>query len=162
PYHITLRWDLAALGSKASAMSSLGDGDIDLPSSPTSRIADAYFMAGALHRYPKKSPRGGFASAWLGSPPFDATQLIAWTGKLNAWYTRFFGGDPAKPYRVFMRYNPVNPGGGVEIPNSFVATFDEHTRADKLQLTLAHEMLHTWGPRLLPEGFPTQWFTEGT
>jgi predicted metalloprotease with PDZ domain len=23
-------------------------------------------------------------------------------------------------------------------------------------------MLHTWGPRLQPEGFPTQWFTEGT
>jgi len=162
PYHIKLRWDLAALGPQASAMSSLGDGNIELPSSPTSRIADAYFMAGALHRYPKKIQQGGFASAWLGSPPFDATALMAWTGKLNAWYTRFFGGDPANPYRVFMRYNPVNPGGGVEIPNSFVATFDEHTRADKLQLTLAHEMLHTWGPRLQPEGFPTQWFTEGT
>jgi carboxypeptidase C (cathepsin A) len=162
PYHITLRWDLAALGPHASAMSSFGDGDIDLPSSPTSGVADAYFMAGELHRYPQKIRRGGFASAWLGSPPFDATQLMAWTGKLNAWYTHFFGGDPARPYRVFMRYNPVNPGGGVEIPNSFVATFDEHTRAENLQLTLAHEMLHTWGPRLQPEGFPTQWFTEGT
>jgi carboxypeptidase C (cathepsin A) len=162
PYHITLHWDLAALGPHASAISSLGDGDIDLPSSPTSRVADAYFMAGALHRYPQKVRQSGFASAWLGSPPFDATQLMAWTQKLNTWYTHFFGGDPAKPYRVFMRYNPVNPGGGVEIPNSFVATFDEHTRSDKLQLTLAHEMLHTWGPRLQPEGFPTQWFTEGT
>jgi len=162
PYHITLHWDLASMGPGASAMSSLGDGDIDLPSIATSRIADAYFMAGLLHRYPRQIQQGGFASAWLGSPPFDATQLMAWTAKLNAWYTRFFGGDPTKPYRVFMRYNPVNPGGGVEIPNSFVATFDEHTRADKLQLTLAHEMLHTWGPRLLPEGFPTQWFTEGT
>jgi carboxypeptidase C (cathepsin A)/predicted metalloprotease with PDZ domain len=162
PYHIKLRWDLAALGSHASAMSSFGHGDIDLPSSRTSRVADAYFMAGALHRYPQNTRQGGFASAWLGSPPFDATQLMAWTAKLNGWYTHFFGGDASSPYGVFMRYNPVNPGGGVELPNSFVATFDEHTRADDLQLTLAHEMLHTWGPRLQPEGFLTQWFPEGT
>ena len=162
PYRIALRWDLAALPPHATAMSSFGDGSVDLTPGPVSRVSNAYFMAGALHRYPKKMKQTGFASAWLGSPPFDATQLMAWTEKLNAWYTRFFKGDPTQPYRVFMRYNPVNPGGGVEIPNSFVATFDGSTRVDKLQLTLAHEMLHTWGPRLQPEGFPTQWFTEGT
>ena len=120
-------------------------------------------MAGSdLHRYPQKISRGGFASAWLGSPPFDGAAVMAWTEKLNSWYTHFFGGDASQPYRVFMRFNPVNPGGGVEIPNSFVATFDGSTQADELKLTLAHEMLHTWGPRLKPEGFPTQWFTEGT
>ena len=162
-YRIQLHWDLMALGPHAAAMSSFGDGDIDLPAGLASRVADAYFMAGGdLHRYPKTISHGGFASVWLGSPPFDAARVMAWTQKLNSWYTRFFSGDPTQPYRVFMRFNPVNPGGGVEIPNSFVATFDGSTKADDLQLTLAHEMLHTWGPRLKPEGFPTQWFTEGT
>ncbi len=162
PCRIALRWDLTALGAQATAMSSFGDGNLDLAPGPVDRVSEAYFMAGALHRYPEKKQQGGFASVWLGSPPFEATRLMAWTEKLNTWYTRFFEGDPARPYRVFMRSNLVNPGGGVEIPNSFIATFDESTRADDLQLTLAHEMLHTWGPRLIPEGFPTQWFTEGT
>ena len=162
PCRIALRWDLTELGPQATAMSSFGDGDLDLVPGPLDRVSEAYFMAGALHRYPDRKQQGGFASVWLGSPPFDATRLMAWTQKLNTWYTRFFAGDPARPYRVFMRSNLVNPGGGVEIPNSFVATFDGSTRADALQLTLAHEMLHTWGPRLIPEGFPTQWFTEGT
>jgi carboxypeptidase C (cathepsin A)/predicted metalloprotease with PDZ domain len=162
-YRVRLHWDLAALGPHAAAMSSFGDGDIDLPSALASRVSDAYFMAGSdLHRYPQKMGHGGFASAWLGSPPFEGAAVMAWTRKLNRWYTRFFSGDPSQPYRVFMRFNPVNPGGGVEIPNSFVATFDGSTQADDLELTLAHEMLHTWGPRLKPDGFPTQWFTEGT
>jgi hypothetical protein len=123
-YRIRLHWDLAALGPHAAAMSSFGDGDIDLPAGLASRVAEAYFMAGSdLHRYPKTISHGGFASVWLGSPPFDGARVMAWTQQLNSWYTRFFSGDPAQPYRVFMRFNPVNPGGGVEIPNSFVATF---------------------------------------
>jgi predicted metalloprotease with PDZ domain len=169
PYRISLHWDLAAAGRfqvtsrHATAMSSFGDGNIELPIGPAARVSDSYFMAGTLHRYPSEPRNGGsFAAAWTGAPPFDATELMAWTDKLNTWYTRFFGGDPNRPYRVFMRSNTVNPGGGVGLPNSFVATFDTPTRVDDLQLTLAHEMLHTWGPRLEPEGFPTQWFTEGT
>jgi len=163
PYKISLHWDLADLGPHATAMSSFGDGNIELPPGPVTRVSDSYFMAGSLNRYPgDRLEAGSFAAAWTGSPPFDATQLMVWTGKLNTWYTRFFGGDPSRPYRVFMRSNTVNPGGGVGLPNSFVATFDTSTRVDDLQLTLAHEMLHTWGPRLQPEGFPTQWFTEGT
>ena len=161
-YHISLHWNLAAFGPKATVMSSLGAGDVDVASAPASRVADAYFMAGMAHLYPLKPPSTGFASAWLGEPSFNASDVMAWTQKLNTWYTRFFKGNAQTPYRVFMRPNTVNPGGGVEIPNSFVATFDGRTKADDLQLTLAHEMLHTWGPRLEPEGFETQWFTEGT
>lgn len=161
-YHVSLHWDLTALGPKATAMSSLGAGAVEVPSAPASRIADSYFMAGMAHLFPLKPPQTGFASIWLGEPSFNAMDAMAWTQKLNTWYTRFFNGDAKTPYRVFMRPNTVNPGGGVEIPNSFVATFDARTQADDLQLTLAHEMLHTWGPRLQPEGFETQWFTEGT
>lgn len=162
-YRVRLHWDLAVLGTHAAAMSSFGDGDIDLPSALASQVGESYFMAGSdLHRYPRKISREGFAATWLGSPPFDGAKVMAWTDQLNTWYTHFFAGDPKKPYRVFMRFNPVNPGGGVGIPNSFVATFDGSTRADDLELTLAHEMLHTWGPRLRPEGFETGWFAEGT
>ena len=104
------------------------------------------------------------ASPRFGSAHRPSMAPRSWPGRSrnNGLVRTSSRGDAKQPYRVFMRFNPVNPGGGVEIPNSFVATFDGSTKADALQLTLAHEMLHTWGPRLKPEGFPTQWFTEGT
>jgi predicted metalloprotease with PDZ domain len=70
----------------------------------------------------------------------------------------------AKPYRVFLRTNPVNPNGGVGLYSSFVATFDQNTKAKDLELLLAHEMLHTFAPSLdeaTDRLMSTQWFSEG-
>ncbi len=46
PYRIALRWDLTALGPQATAMSSFGDGDLDVEPGPVERVFEAYFMAG--------------------------------------------------------------------------------------------------------------------
>jgi predicted metalloprotease with PDZ domain len=112
-----------------------------------------------MRRYPAKPTADGFSSAWLDSPPFDPEPLMAWTAKLYDWYGSFFKRGE-RPYRVFLRFNPVNPGGGVGLINSFVVTYDQDTKSDKLKLTLAHEMFHTFAPAL-GDGFKTQWFSEG-
>jgi predicted metalloprotease with PDZ domain len=165
PYVLAIRWDLAALGPGSGGSSSFGDGDVEIAEAPIAdQLTSAFFMAGPLHRYPKKPTAGGFSSVWLGSPPFDPLPLMAWTEKLHTWYRAFFKAESVKPYRVFLRYNPVNPNGGAGLHNSFVATFDQNTKAKDLELLLAHEMLHTFAPSLDEIGdrpTSTQWFSEG-
>jgi predicted metalloprotease with PDZ domain len=123
-------------------------------------------MAGPMHRYPDRPAANGFSSAWLGSPPFDPVPLMVWTEKLHSYYRQFFRTETAKPYRVFLRFNPINPNGGVGLFNSFVATYDQNTTAKDLHLLLAHEMFHTFSPYLkdspAKNGLDAnQWFGEG-
>ncbi len=166
PYGLIIRWDLSTLGPGVGGTSSFGDGDVEIkdPGAAT-RLYSSFFMAGPLHRYPEKPAASGFSSVWLGSPPFDPLPLMVWTEKLHTFYKKFFKTESEKPYRVFLRYNPINPNGGVGLHNSFVATFDEKTKAENLELLLAHEMFHTFAPRLDYEGAnrlgSTQWFDEG-
>lgn len=164
PYRLAVRWDLAAMGKGATGTSSFGDGDVELPAGSPARLGSAFFMAGPLHRHPTQLRASGFSSAWLDGAPADTAQVMAWTEKLHAWYDVNFKGGGELPYRVFLRYNPVNPGGGVALTNSFVATYDAKTTGESMKLTLAHEMLHTWAPTLgahSSQTSNTQWFGEG-
>jgi hypothetical protein len=165
-YGLAIRWDLAALGPLAKGYSSFGDGDVKIMEPVAARrLYSAFFMAGPTHRYPKNAEANGFSSVWLGSPAFDPYPLMAWSEKLHTYYRNFFKTESEKPYRIFLRYNPINPNGGVGLYNSFVATFDENTKAENLKLLLAHEMFHTFAPHL--DGGSanrldsTQWFDEG-
>jgi carboxypeptidase C (cathepsin A) len=158
-YRVAIRWELGSLGPGASGTSSFGDGDLDAPAAPEGGLVTSFFMAGPLRRFPEEPSPNGFSSAWLGTPPFDAVELMAWSERLHTWYVGFFKGRGDQPYRVFLRLNPINPGGGVGLTNSFVATFDQTTRSDSLKLTLAHEMFHTFSPSL--SGPDSQWFSEG-
>jgi hypothetical protein len=161
PYRLALRWDLSQLGPGATSSSSFGEGDVDISDPEKVPVLSlVYFMAGPIHRYPK-SAAGNFSSAWLDSPflALDPEPLMAWTGKLHDWYQDFFKAGNG-PYRVFMRYNPVNPGGGTELMRSFIITYDRDTEVDQLKSMLAHEMLHTFAPSL-SGGLETAWFSEG-
>lgn len=166
PKSLSIRWDLSELGPGCSGTSSFGDGDliVDDPKA-IERLPSAFFMAGPLRRYPEEPRNKGFSSAWLGSPPFDPLPLMIWTEKLYRYYLGFFKVAEEKPYRVFFRYNSINPGGGVGLFNSFVATFDEKTEAESLKLLLSHEMFHTFSPSMNDnQGHglsPTMWFSEG-
>jgi len=165
-YSLSIRWDLATLGPECSGSTSFGEGDVEIKEPRAAgRLYSSFFMAGPVHRYPEEPAANGFSSVWLGSPPFDPLPLMTWAEKLHTFYRKFFKTESEKPYRVFLRYNPINPGGGVGLHNSFVATFDEKTKAENLELLLAHEMLHTFAPRLDYEGAnrlgSTQWFDEG-
>ena len=157
PYDVKVRWDLSALGAGAAATSSYGDGDVSLGVGPAGRLARTVFMAGPMHRYPATAGSGGFSAVWLGTPPFDPAPTMVWTEKLHGWMTKFFR-DPAEPpYRVFLRYNPINAGGGAALTNSFLTTYGKTGSGEALKGTLAHEMIHTW---TAVDG-PGQWFGEG-
>lgn len=156
PHRISIRWDLSAMGAGAIATSSFGDGDVDAPTGPPSRLSSTVFMAGPMKRYPANNG-GAFSAVWMGSPPFDPAPLAAWADKLHSWMSVFFKDQEEPPYRVFLRYNPINAGGGAALMNSFLTTYGTTGSADGLRGTIAHEMTHTW----TSVGGPGQWFSEG-
>lgn len=156
PYRVAIKWDLSALSKSATATSSHGDGDVELAAGPIGRLSSTIFMAGPMKRYPE-GERRAFSAAWMGSPPFDPTPLAQWTDKLHTWMSKYFGDTSEPPYRVFLRYNPINAGGGAALPNSFLATYGLTGSGEALRSTIAHEMAHTW----TSEGGPGQWYSEG-
>ena len=152
----SVRFDLEELGANATATTIFGDGDVELPAGSFGRLTQSFYMGGQVRRHPARLTPTGFSSVWLDPIPFDAPALMSWTQKLYDWYMAYFKADSTRPYRVFMRYNPINPGGGVALPNAFVVTHDGRaTSPDELKITLAHEMLHTQIAGI------AQWFSEG-
>ncbi|UAL12613.1 hypothetical protein [Caulobacter segnis] len=153
---ITLRWDLGALPKGSTATSSFGEGDVALPDGPVDQLASTVFMAGPMKREPTVVSEAGFSSAWLGTPPFDPAPLMAWTNRLHGWMSGFFRDKGVPPYRVFLRYNPINAGGGTALTRSFLTTYGADTQGDSLKGTLSHEMVHTW-----TDSNAGQWYGEG-
>ncbi|MGZ6037876.1 MAG: hypothetical protein ACXWKR_04355 [Phenylobacterium sp.] len=158
PYPVALSWDLSALPKGSGAMSSFGDGAVALPPGPAARLHSALYMAGPMHREPAQVQPTGFSAAWLGEPPFDPRPLMVWAGRLHGWMSGFFQDAAEPPYRVILRYNPINAGGGAAMTNSFLLTWGETAKdPEKLKGTLAHEMIHTWTTSALGG----QWYGEG-
>ena len=156
PYRIRIDWDLSAMGPEATAVSSFGDGEAELPPGPVSRLRLAAFMAGRLYREPAVVARTGFSAVWSGDPGFDLRPPMQWTSRLHAWMTTFFQTKDDPPYRVFLRFNPANAGGGVAYPNSFVVTYGAGVTAETMKHILPHEMTHTWTANNLGK-----WYDEG-
>jgi len=153
---IGLSWDLSALPKDSTATSSFGEGDVALPDGPADQLASTVFMAGPMKREPGVVSQTGFSSAWLGQPPFDPAPLMAWTNRLHGWMSGFFQDKSVPPYRVFLRYNPINAGGGTALTRSFLTTYGADTKGDSLKGTLSHEMVHTW-----TDSDAGQWYGEG-
>jgi len=157
PYRVRLRWDLSAMGPGATAVSSFGDGDVEVAAMPLARLDRSIFMAGVLHREPDPPDEGRFSAVWSGDPGFDLRPSMKWTRALHAWMVDFFRtpNDPA--YRVFLRRNGAgNPGGGVAFPNSFFATWGPGVSGESLKNILGHEMVHTFTAHDLGK-----WYDEG-
>ncbi len=142
-YRITLRWDLTAMGPGAEVVSGYGDGDVTLPAGPVTRLESGLFMAGHLQRSPRTGS-GPFSAVWAGTPAFDPHSAMLWTSALHAAMSRFFQDKSEPPYRVFLRYNPMNAGGGAAFPHAFVATYGTGVTGESLKSILGHEMTHTW------------------
>jgi len=155
-WKIGLRWDLRAMPQGSTATSSFGEGDVTLPDGPVDQLASTVFMAGPMKREPAVVSETGFSSAWLGEPPFHPAPLMAWTNRLHGWMSGFFHDKSVPPYRVFLRYNPINAGGGTALTRSFLTTYGLDTRGDSLKGTLSHEMVHTW-----TGSDAGQWYGEG-
>ncbi|MBB4155574.1 hypothetical protein GGQ80_003499 [Sphingomonas jinjuensis] len=165
-YRATVDWNLSALPKGTRGASSYGVGRVMAPEPLTAgQLRMAYYMAGrGVGQWPV--PARGFFAAWQGKPPFDAAGLMRWTGTLYDRYASFFGQKTPPPYGVFLRYNPINAGGGVGLYHSFVTTFGrsggQGSDPGEIKFTLAHEMFHTFQPFIEePAGLASSWFGEG-
>jgi hypothetical protein len=162
PYRLNLHWDFSAASAGGTGVSNLGVGDArSLQNLKSKDLESVYFMGGHIHTYPSSSTRAGFFSAWQGQPPFDTAAAMQWTQSLYRFYLKFFKVSDDKPFSVFLRRNPINAGGGVEIRQSFVGTFDDKVKVEDLKFTLAHEMVHTFVGSLDSSELSSSWFSEG-
>ena len=166
-YRTTIAWDLSRLPANMRGISSLGEGRVTARDPLSSaQLRSTFFMAGPIHSYPERIPANGLFSAWQGEPPFDANELMRWTATLYGHYAQLFGQTTPPPYGVFLRYNPINAGGGFALYHSFIATFGKPNGAGsdpkQMRFTLAHEMFHTFQPFIQqPAGLESSWFGEG-
>lgn len=166
-YRTHVRWDLSALPPGARGVSSYGEGRVTAPAPlDATELAMSFYMAGRIGVSSESTPGAEFFAAWQGAPPFAAEPLMQWTGTLYGHYTALFGAANPQPYGVFLRYNPVNAGGGVGLHRAFVTTFGRPggggSDADEIRFTLAHEMFHTFQPFIgSPAGLESSWFGEG-
>lgn len=140
-YRIALKWDVAAMGKGAEGVSSWGDGDVTLPAGPISRLGRAVYMAGHLGH----ETDGAFSAVWAeGQPPFDPRPPMKWTAELHRKMSAYFKDKTEPPYRVFMRFNPMNAGGGAALTHSFIITYGKNISGESFKGILGHEMTHTW------------------
>ena len=155
-YRIALKWDTTAMGPGAEGVSSWGDGDVTLPAGPVTQLDRGVYMAGRLGREPETA-KGAFSAVWIeGQPSFDPRPPMRWTSDLHAWMSKFFRDKEEPPYRVFMRFNPMNAGGGAALTHSFLITYGKDVTGESIKAILGHEMAHTWTALGMPK-----WFSEG-
>lgn len=162
PYRLHLHWALGRIGGATLGASTIGVGDQTSTTAATSKkLESIYLMGGRLEHEPARPAADGFFSTWQGTPPFDARALMQWTHRLYDFYLPFFH-SRGTTYSVYLRRNPINPGGGVEVGNSFVGTFDKGTQVAEFKFTLAHEMVHTFvGALDTDDELESSWFSEG-
>lgn len=140
-YRIALKWDVSAMGRGAEGVSSWGDGDVTLPAGPIGRLERAVYMAGHLGH----ETDGAFSAVWAeGGPPFDPRPPMKWTATLHRKMSAYFKDQTEPPYRVFMRFNPMNAGGGAALTHSFIVTYGKNVTGESFKAILGHEMTHTW------------------
>ena len=161
-FKLRLRWDLEAFGPGSKGVSSLGDGDIET-TGPIDRLFQSWYMAGPLGRYPDQARTDGFSAAWLGNPPFDAQEVMAWSDKAFNALKTFFHDASSTSYRFFMRVGPADQGGGgTALFNSFMLYVPEEPEfAHNPRNTIFHEMTHKWVGGMEGSAGNVFWFSEG-
>jgi hypothetical protein len=160
-YRMRVHWELAGLAKGERAASCHGDGDFTL-TAPADALSDCYYAVGPLHVYPPGADKNRkFGIYWLSETPFDVATLAAQIEKLFAYMSAFFHDDGGS-YRVFIRKNPYNSGGGTALARSFMFgwTAERPPTLENLEGLLAHEMTHNW-PMLEGEHGDTSWYSEG-
>jgi predicted metalloprotease with PDZ domain len=152
-YHFALEWDLSALPAGSSAVTALGEGNVDIASMPLTRLTYAMVMVGKIKREPEQA-KGAFSAVWTGEPTFDVRGTMQWASKLHGYMSKFFADPKELPYHVFMRENAS--GNGVAAPMAFVVGYNERTTPQSVQYLLGHEMTHTWTAADIGK-----WYSEG-
>ncbi|HEV7136881.1 MAG TPA: hypothetical protein VGN43_09625 [Steroidobacteraceae bacterium] len=153
PYRIGIEWDLAAMGRGAMGVSSYGDGNVEIPAGPIARLGSIVLMGGVMQRYVS----GPFEAVWTGTPNFNPRPAMQWVARLHHWMSGFWRSASEPPYRVFLRFDPMNAGTGAALTHSFIATYGKGVTGENLKPILAHEMTHTF----TASDDMQKWYNEG-
>jgi hypothetical protein len=160
-----LHWNLSGLAEGSIGVISSGEGDVDIPG-PPSNLNEQWMLAGPAGSY-RAQAGSPFFGYWLGKPPFDAAEEMAWSARAYAYLAISFRYlDPPPPYRVFIKTMDSAPyGGGSAMPwpgGGFllgIGTAYRHGQnLTEIRETFFHEMTHQWTGHMQEEG---SWFTEG-
>lgn len=182
---LRLRWNLAALGPKALAASSLGEGDA-VVEARSEALARSFYVAGSLN-----SARAGDQRIYtLGAPSLAPREILSWAGRartvtearLHRKGTQAVGGAPeggrapdegnaeegAEPLSIFLVGEPGlgRDHDGAFLGGSLGVWFDGTRSFDGgMRIALTHEIAHRYlGGELAvvnAEGEPAAWFVEG-
>jgi len=160
-----LHWNLSGLAEGSIGVISSGEGDVDIPGPPSS-LNEQWMLAGPVGSY-RAQDGSPFFAYWLGKPPFDAAEEMAWTARAYAYLAKSFRYlNPSPPYRVFIKTMESPPyGGGSAMPwpgGGFLlgigTTYRHGQDLNEIRETFFHEMTHQWTGHMQEEG---SWFTEG-
>ena len=161
PFMIEIHWNLEALAAGSFGVSSFGEDDTVAPG-PVDRLIASYFMAGPIGAYPPNRSNAKFSGYWIGSPLFDVPALLQWSEKAYGVIVDFFEDKDPPAFRVLMRGNPYQGGGGAALMSSFLVSYpDTQTDGFKLRETIAHETVHNWVTSIAGPPGSTSWFSEG-
>lgn len=161
-FDISLRWDFdTSAFSDVRGVSSRGEGNRRWTGS-IDTLAYSFFAAGSPHNYPVGEDRARFGMYSFEDPTFDVDSVARYVGGLHAQMANFFEDDESD-FRVFLRRQPGQYGGGTALPRSFMFGYphDGQVDGDDLELHLAHETAHNW-PALDGDHAVTSWYSEGT
>jgi hypothetical protein len=161
PFMIEIHWNLEALAPGSIGVSSFGEGDTVAPG-PVDRLIASFFMAGPIGAFPSDRSQAKFSGYWIGTPLFDASALLQWSEKAYGVVVDFFEDKDPPAFRVLMRGNPYQGGGGAALMSSFLVSYpDTQTDGFKLRETIAHETVHNWVTSIAGPPGSTSWFSEG-
>jgi hypothetical protein len=161
PFMINIEWQLEALKPGSIGVSSFGQGNTQSPG-PVDRIIASYFMAGPIGYYPEDTTDKKFSGYWIGSPKFDARDILQWSEKAYGFISAYFEDTDPPAYRVLMRGNPYPGGGGAALMSSFLVSYpDDQEDGHSLRETIAHETVHNWVSSIAGPPGSSSWYSEG-
>jgi hypothetical protein len=161
PFSIDVHWNVEALKPGSIGVSSFGRGAARTVG-PVNLLLFSYYMAGPIGRFPAEDEPSRFSGYWIGTPRFDAYELLSWSERAYGVIAGLFDDPDPPPFTVMLRGNPYQGGGGAALTNSFLVSYpDTREDATEMRETIAHETVHNWVGSIDGPPGSTSWFSEG-
>lgn len=168
-YRMRVAWSPPTCPASASGegMSSFGGADPNELVGELDALRTAVYYWGRPQRTAADDGTVHLRTAWFGEPAFDVAAAGAWAARAYAAERAFFADDDPAPFSIFVRVlqSHADRANGVAQDSSMLSTVGPGTTLSRrLEINIAHEMLHRWlGLRLRLGGAEgtAYWFTEG-
>jgi hypothetical protein len=168
-YRMRVAWSTPTCPATADGegMSSFGGADPSDAVGQLDALRTAVYYWGRPQRTTTDDATVHLRTAWFGEPALDVPAAGAWAARMFAAERAFFADDDPAPFSIFVRVlqSHADRANGVAQDTSMLSTIGPGTTLSRrLQINIAHEMLHRWlGLRLRLRGAEgsAYWFTEG-